>query len=257
MNRVSVGAQSFQPRHLKFLERWHDPAHVARAVGIARGAGIANINLDLIFAIPGQSAEDWLADIEETLALEPSHISCYALTYEPGTPLSKRATQGLQPCDEQAEAGMYGSAIDRLQAAGFRQYEISNFALPDFECLHNLLYWENENWLAFGPGAAGHLNGVRWKNAPDLERYLASSGGAPIQDVELLDADASLGEQLMLRLRLTNGVPLDWLEPRLDPRRGQIIERHLAMGLLERTPTHLRLTRHGMLVANRIVEELL
>ncbi|HWB20799.1 MAG TPA: radical SAM family heme chaperone HemW, partial [Phycisphaerales bacterium] len=129
VNRVSIGCQSFNPAHLKTLERWHDPASVPRAVSHLRKAGIHNINLDLIFAIPGQLLDDWLADLDAALSLQPDHISCYGLTYEPNTPLTMKMKSGtIIPAENDLEAAMYEAAIDRLAAAGFHHYEISNWA---------------------------------------------------------------------------------------------------------------------------------
>lgn len=271
VNRLSIGSQSFNPTHLKTLERWHDPANVARSVELARAAGIDNLNLDLIFAVPGQSSDDWAADLDAALALGPDHLSCYSLTYEPGTAMTVKLQRGkITRAEEELEAEMFAHTIDRLTAEGFDHYEISNFARsdapghPDRRCQHNLMYWHNGSWLAIGPSACGHLRGVRWKNTPHLGQYLASTdGGAPIQDVEQLDPDASTGEQLMLRIRLLQGVPHDWLAPRLLPGSDQAdarraaIDRFIADGLLESTPTHLRLTRRGLLLTDSIVTELL
>ena len=257
-DRLSIGAQSCHPRHLRTLDRAHDPESVRRAVSAAHACGIGNVSLDLIFGIPGEALDEWAADLDAALELAPSHLSCYGLTYEEGTLIARRVAQGrLRPCDEDTEAAMYEMAIRRLSAAGFEHYEVSNFARPGRRCLHNMLYWTNANWLGLGPAAASHVDGVRWKNAPDLMRYLESEGRAPVAEVEKLPPDASFGEQLMLRLRLIEGAPVDWLEPRLDDRRSAVIAGFEAEGLLERTPTHLRLTRRGLLVADTVVSELL
>ena len=258
VNRMSIGAQSFDPRQLKALERWHDPANVERAVRLARAEGIESVSIDLIFAIPGQSMDDWRADLQRALALEPDHLSCYGLTYEPNTPLAKKLERGrIDLCEENIEAAMYEHTIDTLAAAGYEQYEVSNFARPHRRCEHNLIYWRSENWLALGPSASGHIDGVRWKNVPHLGRYLASAGGPPIRDVERLDPDARLGEQLMLRLRLRDGAERGWLEPRLDERRRRVVDEQIATGLLERTADHLRLTHRGLMLADSVVAELL
>ncbi|QNN23675.1 radical SAM family heme chaperone HemW [Planctomycetales bacterium ZRK34] len=294
VNRLSIGSQSFNQTHLKTLERWHDPQNVARSVQLARAAGIDNVNLDLIFAIPGQSLDQWATDLEQALSLKPEHLSCYSLTYEPGTAMTVKLQRGrITPAEEDLEAAMFTHTIDCLTAAGFDHYEISNFArrLEPFSrracpplkhtvdpsggqarrlnnrCQHNLMYWQNGSWLAIGPSASGHLSGIRWKNTPHLGKYLASaSGGAPIQDVERLAAEASVGEQLMLRLRLIEGVEHAWLASHLtpdtgndlaNPSRRDTIDRFIADGLLESTPTHLRLTRRGLMLADSIVAELL
>ncbi|MDP6107049.1 MAG: radical SAM family heme chaperone HemW [Candidatus Brocadiia bacterium] len=258
VNRINIGAQSFHSRHLITLERRHEPEHVARAVGLARRAGVENISLDLIFGIPGETPAEWNADLDSALSLSPSHVSCYGLTYEPETPISRRVASGAaRPLGEGTEAAMHECAIERLKAAGFEHYEISNFARPGRRCIHNMLYWTSENVLALGPGAAGHVDGMRWKNAPDLAAYLRSSGGAPVSEVERLDPDRSLGERLMLGLRLIEGAPLEWIDAALDPGRRRIVEGLVAEGLLECTATHLRLTRRGLLVADGVVIELL
>ena len=258
VNRISIGAQSFDQRHLKTLERWHDPGNVEKAITLARAVGIDNINLDLIFAIPGQTLEDWRADLQRALELQPTHLSCYSLMFEPNTPLTQKLRQGkINRAPEELEARMFECTIDTLTAAGFEHYEISNFALPGRRCQHNLVYWHNENWLALGPSASGHLDGVRWKNAPHLGRYLASEGPAPIQDVERLEAGESLGEQLMLRLRLIEGVDNQWIEERLDVQRRDALNCFAEQGLVQRTASHTRLTRHGLMVADTILAELL
>jgi oxygen-independent coproporphyrinogen-3 oxidase len=258
VNRLSMGAQSFKPAHLATLDRWHKPESVARAVETARGAGITNVSLDLIFAIPGESLTDWDNDLTEALALDPDHLSCYALTWEADTPLGrKRAENLLAPIDEALEASMYEHAIDRLTRAGFEHYEISNFARPRRRCIHNMVCWTNGNWLGLGPAAASHVAGTRWVNTPDVARYVEPREGVPIEEVECLDPDASFGEQLMLALRLVEGVPREWLDPRLDTRRRNVVQRHIEQGLLELTPTHLRLTRRGLLLATVVERDLL
>lgn len=267
VNRMSIGAQSFNPAHLKTLERWHDPRKVGEALRMIRAAGIDDVNLDLIFAIPGQTPEEWMTDLRAALELGPRHLSCYSLMFEPNTPLTRKLKMGLiERTDESIEAAMYEAAIDHLAASGFEQYEISNWAQtapgqsPGANyAKHNLLYWQNENWLALGPGASGHLNGYRWKNVPHLGKYLAApaSEGAPIQDVERLEPDASFGEQLMLRLRLMRGVEREWLADRLDENRRRIIDQKVEWKLLEWTPTRLRLTRRGLLISDSIFSDLL
>jgi len=259
VNRMSIGAQSFNEAHLKTLERWHDPRKVAAAVEMARRVGISNINLDLIFAVPGQTLAEWAADLQTALALEPTHLSCYSLTYEPNTAMTKKMQLGrIEPADENVEAAMFEHTIDTLTRAGFEHYEVSNFARPQRRCQHNMMYWENEQWVAIGPSASGHVAGVRWKNVPHLGKYLApGSSGTPIQDVEQLDREDSIGEQLMLRLRLLEGVPLDWAEQALSRERRETVDRLIAEGSLERTSTHVRLTHRGLMIADSVIGELL
>lgn len=260
VNRVSIGAQSFQVPLLATLERHHQPASVARAVRTCREGRIENLNLDLIFAIPGQSVAGFENDLQQGLALEPQHLSCYGLTYEPGTAMTRRLAAGrFQAADEAVEADMYALAMDRLEQAGFEHYEISNWARPGLRCAANLIYWKNRNWVGCGPSAASHVAGVRWANEAHLGRYIAGCPDPPVVNRERLSADRRLGEQLMLGLRLREGVELQWLDEQLsddlDRRLG--IDELCEQGFLERTATHLRLTRSGLHVANAVIRRLL
>lgn len=210
VNRLSIGAQSFDPALLKVLERWHDPDNVPRAVEIARGAGIANLSLDLIYAIPGQSLDQWQSDLDRALALQPSHLSCYCLTYEPGTAMTRRLELGqVHATPDDLAADMQMTTFQVLQDAGLNRYEVSNFARPGAECRHNLAYWRQHPWLAAGPSASAHVAGHRWKNVPHLDKYLASARASPLPPVidhELPDARRALVELLMTGLRITEGV---------------------------------------------------
>lgn len=261
VNRISIGAQSFNPAHLKTLERWHDPANVGRSVEVLRGAGVENINLDLIFGIPGQTLAEWESDLEAALLLQPEHVSAYSLMYEPNTPLTQKLKSGaIQRIDEDLEAAMFERSIDVLCDRGFEHYEISNWARKGGRCRHNLIYWENRNWWAFGPSASGHVDGVRWKNVPRLGDYLESDVWPPVTDVERLDEDARVGEELMLRLRLVEGIPTGELERMLARGRGErreIIKDHINSGLLELSGRRLRLTRRGLLLADSVMSSLL
>lgn len=260
VNRLSIGCQSFNSDHLKTLERWHDPRNVEHAAAAARRAGIDNLNLDLIFGIPGQSLDDWRADLDRALAMEPTHLSCYALTYEPNTAMTKRLQLGqVERIDNEIEAAMFEVTIDTLTAAGFEHYEVSNFAKPNRRCAHNLMYWRSDDWLAVGPSASGHIAGVRWKNLPHLGKYLAGEGGAPVDptSVEQLDDAARAGEQLMMRLRLSDGVATGWLDEHATVEQRQTIVRHVEQGLLEIVDRHVRLTRSGLMVADSVLGELL
>lgn len=241
VNRVSIGAQSFQPRHLKTLERLHNPDNVERAVMRARHAGIERQSIDLIYAIPGQTLDEWASDLDRALALGTTHLSCYNLTYEPNTAMTKRLMQGeFEPLDEDIEAAMYELTVERLAAgarrgsggggqssvnpgagpvaepiAGLAQYEVSNFAVRGDESLHNLAYWRQEQWLAAGPSASGHAfagptmrhGSWRWKNVPRLGDYLSSgSGASPVVDLESPDPTRLVRERIMMGLRVREGI---------------------------------------------------
>ncbi|MCA9278463.1 MAG: radical SAM family heme chaperone HemW [Phycisphaeraceae bacterium] len=209
VNRISVGAQSFNENHLKTLERWHDPANVSKAVRLARDAGLTRQSADLIFAIPGQTLADWRDDLSQAIDLGVDHISCYNLTYEPNTAMTQRLHKGdFTPTDESLEVEMQLLAVEMLATAGLERYEVSNFARPGQECAHNLAYWRNENWLAAGPSAAGHIDGFRYKNAPRLDTYLShnDNGFAPVQEYELPDPSRTLSDVLLGALRLREGI---------------------------------------------------
>jgi oxygen-independent coproporphyrinogen-3 oxidase len=288
VNRVSVGAQSFNPAHLKTLERWHDPANVSRAVEMARAAGIGRQSVDLIFAIPGQTLDEWQTDLATALALGTEHISAYALTFEPGTAMTARLARGEFPkADEDIEADMFEATLATLRAAGLDRYEVSNFARPGAECAHNLGYWRQEQWLAAGPAASGHVGGARWKNVPRLDDYLEQSdaGFAPVMDIEMPDARRALVERIMTGLRLregVNGAALAETVEKLNPGAGERLRAKaaafagqglLVMGLTEQgveaedrrgPPGHPRhderchwsLTDRGLLIADGIVRGL-
>ncbi len=218
VNRISIGAQSFDERHLKTLERWHDPASVEQALRLAEGAGIARRSIDLIFAIPGQTPDDWEADLRRAIAFGQliDHISCYALTYEPGTAMTARRDRGeFAPGDEDAEADMYLATVAALNAAGFQRYEVSNFARPGAECRHNLAYWRQDQWLAAGPSASAHIAGARWKNVPRLGDWMAgvrkSGGYPPLVDYEGPEPGRALAERIMTGLRVREGLELESL----------------------------------------------
>jgi oxygen-independent coproporphyrinogen-3 oxidase len=260
VNRVSLGAQSFDPRHLATLERHHDPASVARAVGRLRAAGIANLNLDLIFGIPGQTVAEAIDDVERALSLGPDHLSCYGLTYEPATALHARRERGLvTPIDEEVEAEMYEAITARLAAAGFAPYEISNWSRPGRECRHNLVYWRNEPWWAIGPSGSGFVAGHRFKIVPRLGDWLAAPPGAtPIVDHEPPDRARFLAESLLLGLRLVEGIPESLVAEATAERAGReaVFERAVAAGLLVREDGRLRFTAAGRLVADSVLSEL-
>lgn len=259
VNRLSIGAQSFNPAHLKTLERWHDPANVARAVELSRAAGLNNLSLDLIFAIPGQSLDDWLGDLDTAIALHPTHLSCYALTFEPNTPLAVRLNSGqVQRLDEDLEAEMFLATRRRLREAGYAAYEISNFARPGYECRHNLAYWRNEDWFTAGPSASGHVAGLRWKNAPHLGRYLDSSSLAPLSECERPAPATRLAERLMMGLRLAEGLDFaSVMSQAAEFGRGEALAAAIAVnthsGHLLSTDGRLTISEPSLLIADTIL----
>jgi oxygen-independent coproporphyrinogen-3 oxidase len=263
VNRVSMGAQSFQPRLLQALERHHDPASVGRAVERLRSAGMAQVNLDLIYAVPGGTLAEWQDDLRQALALGPDHVSCYGLMYESNTPLGQRHARGqVQGAPEDLELAMHQAACDALAAAGLEHYEISNWARPGMRCRHNELYWRNEDWLAIGPAASGHASGLRWRNVPRLGDWLAQGPWSPVQDVERLDDDGQVGEAFMMGLRLLEGMPVERVQALL--RRGQrgvarelALAAHMETGLLEASDGRIRHTPRGRMLASQVAMDLL
>lgn len=219
VNRLSVGAQSFNTGHLKTLERWHDPESVPRALELARDAGIDRRSLDLIFAVPGQTEQEWTADLDIACRLPVDHMSCYALTYEQGTAMTTRLERGdFQPATEDHEARLYELTVDRLRSAGFERYEVSNFARPNAgggPSAHNLAYWRGEQWLAAGPSASAHVGGHRYRNVPHLTEWMqgvtSGDGTSPIIDLEWHDPMRALAERIMMGLRISEGLETESL----------------------------------------------
>ncbi|MGD2111303.1 MAG: radical SAM family heme chaperone HemW [Phycisphaerae bacterium] len=263
VDRVSVGAQSFNACELSVLERIHDPDDVVASVRRLRRFGIGQINLDLIFGIPGQTLGTWDESLRRVIELGPDHVASYGLTYEPGTRLAAQRTQGLvTPCNEDLEADLYLHAIDTLSAAGYRQYEISNFAKPGCECLHNLAYWRNQPYLGVGPSAAGCVGGRRYKNVSDIAEYIRlmdARGHAEVES-EVIDVPKLMIEMIMMQLRLAEGLSIADFHKRagVDPltllgaRLGPLVDR----GLTTVSDTQIALTRAGRLVADAVIAEL-
>lgn len=262
VTRLSLGVQSFDERELRVLGRRHTADDVATAVHRARRAGIENISIDLMFAIPGQTRESWQRSLDAAIGLGIEHVSTYALTVETGTPYAEwlaRDPGAFSGSDLEAE--QYGLAIDVLGAAGFEQYEISNFSRSGYRCRHNLNYWKNGDYLGLGVGAASYLEGARFVHTRDLEEYArAALAGGPIPGTwERLAGAARVGEAAMLALRTGEGVDLDVFRERygidfLSSYKRQIGELQEA-GMLEVTSTHVRLTRPGRFVANDVCGE--
>jgi len=269
VNRMSIGGQSFHPDVLRTLERHHDPASVERAVRLVRKCGLDNINIDLIFGTPGQTLQMFQDDVERTLDLQPEHLACYNLTYEPDTALTQRLRSGaIERAPEALERAMYEWILDRMDAAGFEHYEISNWArrhrptagdATDRRCAHNLVYWHNGNWIGVGPSAASHVNGRRWKNVPHLSRYLATSPHPQRVDEEYLADAGRVGEALMLGLRMRAGIATSWLRDQLDADdpRWTTIDELEAQGLLQQEAGRLCLTRRGLWVSDAILAAML
>lgn len=248
VNRLSIGVQSFNDELLKFLGRAHSASRARWAVEKAKELSFENINIDLLFAIPGQSLDDWHRTLEETLHLKLAHISCYSLTLEKGTKLWRDFRDGkIEPVDEELSAQMFEDADKMLTSAGYIHYEISNYALPGYHCKHNLCYWRGEPYLGLGPSAVSFLPPFRLRN-PSLPSYLK---GKRARVEEMIDERESEKEKVMLGLRLKEGI-----EKRLL-KKNSLLEEMLSNGLIEEDAERIRLTTRGMLVYNSIVSNLI
>lgn len=252
VNRVSMGVQSWNDGLLKTLGRVHSAAQARRSYQILREAGVQNINLDLIFGIPGQSAGEWKDSLEKTAALEPDHISAYCLTYEEDTEYFEKFTRGEYAPEEGRDAEFFETAMEVLAGAGFEQYEISNHAKPGRECLHNLAYWNGADYTGLGPSAFGTRSGKRRRNIANTSEYIRriQNGLATHDFEEAVPDDLRHAEKTAFGLRTNRGIPLEGIDPRV----AGSLETH---GLVEILAGRLRLTRKGKLVADEIAAELL
>ncbi|MGZ4359754.1 MAG: radical SAM family heme chaperone HemW [Gaiellaceae bacterium] len=259
VSRVSLGAQSFQPRLLDVLERRARPGDVRRAVHTLRDASIDNISLDLLYGIPGQSAAALDADLRELLALAPEHVSYYELEAKPGTRFTHAHGAELERQREAMETYFEG-IVERLTAAGYRWYETSSFARleseRDLRAQHNLGYWHGRDYLGIGIGAVSTIGGIRRRNRPGLGRYLSAleMSQSPPRDLESLEHETQLEETLMLRLRLDEPLPLAEVEPIIDAHALERLERG---GLVCRTGDAIMLTKRGRFLGGGVTAELL
>jgi oxygen-independent coproporphyrinogen-3 oxidase len=262
VDRISLGAQSFDRSDLASLERHHDPDDVPRSIGLARQAGFDRLNVDLMYAVPNQTLESWQQSLERAIELKLNHYSCYGLTYEPNTPMAVRKRLGqVRAADEQLELAMMRHARRRLREIGCPAYEISNYAQCGEECRHNLLYWTGGNYIGLGPSAASHVAGHRFKNRPHLGEWEQSidMGKLPAMDVERLTPQQRAAELVMLLLRLARGVNFDEYAALsgLDARRiyQDPLSRLAHAGLLRVDNHGFALTDAGISVADAVTAE--
>jgi oxygen-independent coproporphyrinogen-3 oxidase len=264
VNRVSLGAQSFQPELLRVLERQHGRSEVESALEVVRPR-FGRWSLDMIFGVPGSTLGHWQTDLEIALSFGPAHLSCYGLVFEKGTSLWHERERGqVQSIDEETERLMFEATVERFSAAGLEMYEISNYARPGHESRHNLAYWANDAYFGFGVGAARYLRGVRSVNTRDLNAYLrrVEAGLPATGPTEELSPEARARETAVLMLRRTQiGINRDDFLERtgyvLDALAGEAIERFLARGYLEDDGRRVRLSREGLYVADKVMCEFL
>jgi len=260
VTRISLGAQSFQPHLLATLERRAAPVRVLDSVALLREAGVSNLNLDLMFGVPGQTREDLERDLEEALRVEPEHISYYDLEAKPGTRFTHAWGTELE---RQAEAleDYFERVVARLTSAGYRWYETANFCRTDasgrdLRARHNLAYWFGSDYLGLGIGAVSTIEGRRWRNTPSLGRYLEAlaHGRTPDREIEWLDADVRARERVMLGLRLDEPLSLAGLRPALDPAGLARVER---LGLAVEEDGALALTPRGRFLGGGVTVDIL
>jgi len=259
VNRLSLGVQSFDDSLLRVLGRAHTAAEAEAAFRAVRSAGFDNINLDLIFGIPGQSAAGWDETLRRVARLGPEHVAAYSLQVEEGTPLALSIErEEISACPEELELLMYRRVIGFLKRAGFVHYEISNFARPGRESRHNLGYWRNRFYLGLGPAAHSYLGGRRFANETSLDRYCERLGRGefPVAEQEEITPAVEMAETIFMGLRLLKGIRLSDFEQRFSRRveevyRGEI-SRLTGMGLVELGGGVLRLTKKGLPLANEV-----
>lgn len=264
VNRVSMGAQTFSDSRLLFLHRRHNSADIGRAVTLLRNAGISNINIDLMYGFPGETMKEWNDDITRALALDVEHLSAYCLMYEEDTPLHRMLLEGkVTEIDEELSSAMYSTLIDRLAAAGYEHYEISNFARPGRRSRHNSSYWTAIPYIGIGAAAHSFDGASRQWNITDIDKYVTSieRGEIPMEREEL-DRDMRFNDTVMLRLRTCEGMDLDALARDFGPEylNGCLsaAQRYIADAMLERTTDNrLRLTRRGLFVSDMIMSDLM
>jgi oxygen-independent coproporphyrinogen-3 oxidase len=253
VNRLSFGVQSLRPHVLAALGRTHDPENVARALTLARAAGFENISVDLIYGAAGETVSDWTATLSGAIDLGVEHVSVYALTVEPGTPLGRDIAAGRKPApDDDDQAEKYALADQMLTAAGFEWYEISNWARPGRACRHNQCYWTQGEYLAIGCAAHGHTDGRRWWNVRTPERYVerVTGGLSPEAGSETLDEEGRRDERFVLTLRTAAGAsPLPGTLAAMVDLEGA--------GLIDAAGDRIVLTRAGRLLANDVTARLL
>lgn len=260
INRLSLGLQSTDAEELKLLGRIHSYEEFLKSYEWAREAGFSNINIDLMFAIPGQTGEAWRQHLYQVAELNPEHISAYSLIIEEGTPF---AEQNLDLPDEDTEYQMYEDTAEILERYGYRQYEISNYAKQGYMCRHNAGYWQRLEYLGFGLGASSLYGGMRFSNTHQMQEYLKESRN-PDQirkDVTVLSRNEQIEEFMFLGLRMTDGISEKNFEENFNVRLmdiyGDILQKYEETGFMEHIETKWRLTRKGIHVSNHILADFL
>ena len=262
VNRVSMGAQTFDDHRLHFLHRRHTASQVPEAIRRLREVGITNISIDLMYGFPGETLDDWRRDIEAALTLNVEHLSAYCLMVEEGTALYKQMRNEKKEVrndsTEELERQMYELLIDRLTTAGYEHYEISNFARPGFRSHHNSSYWQDVPYVGIGAAAHSYDGHQRSWNISDISQYIKGiENGLPVFESEDLDADTRYNDRITVALRTCEGLRLDELSKRHRDYLLRSASRYVDDGLLQLTNTHMRLTRRGLFVSDMVMSDLM
>ena len=269
VNRVSMGAQTFDDERLRFLHRRHSASQVSEAVRLLRDAGIRNISVDLMYGFPEESLDDWQHDISSALALNVEHLSAYCLMVEEGTPLynmysrtqqeSSSSSHDISLTSEELELAMYETLTDRLEAAGYEHYEISNFARKGYRSRHNSSYWDGTPYIGIGAAAHSYDGNTRSWNVSDIRKYIdAMTEGKRLFESETIDDDTRYNDLVTVALRTREGLDLRALQPKYRDYAIKNARRFISDGLLQLSVSdHLALTRKGLFVSDMIMSELI
>lgn len=262
-NRISMGIQTFDDTRLKHLGRRHTAEKARQAVANARTAGYNNISIDLIFALPGSTAESWMHDLDCAIALNPDHLSAYNLTYEEGTPLYRALQRGdFEELSEEENIRQFQMLIEAMKKAGYRHYEISNFAKPGRESRHNSSYWNNTPYIGCGAAAHSYNGTSRQWNVADIKEYIKGiENGEPVFEIEHLSEEERYNDTILTRLRTADGIPLEWIQQNFSEKfinhLLRITEKEIALGNLKEENGHLSLTEKGIFISDAVIRELI
>jgi oxygen-independent coproporphyrinogen-3 oxidase len=262
VNRLSLGVQSFDDALLRWMGRLHTSAKAEAAFARIRDAGFENVSVDLIYGLPGQTFDGWSADVSKTIELGPEHVSAYCLQLGPEAPITKKHGAVELP-DDGLVADMYYAAKDMFETAGYRHYEISNFAKPGYECVHNVNYWNDGTYIGLGPSAASHVGGARYANPRGLDAYVKAVGvgGWPLATPEPSDVERESRTAFVLGLRMLDGVKIGDFESRhgkdINKELRDVIYTLTDAGLLKPDGETVRLTRHGLFLSDEVFSRLI
>ena len=262
-NRISMGVQSFNDAQLRRLGRRHTAEGARTAVGNARKAGYSNISIDLMFALPGSTPQQWQEDLNRAIALRPQHLSAYNLMYEEGTPLYRALCNGnITELSEEENLEQFRMLIESMKKAGYRHYEISNFALPGYESRHNSSYWNDTPYIGCGAAAHSYNGTEREWNIADIKEYIKGiESGNRKFEIEHLSEEERYNDTILTRLRTAEGLPLEWMRDKFSEKLNsymlRTIEKEIALGNLQENNGQVSLTEKGIFISDAVIRELI